>query len=110
MMSTKQPQTTQFEEYITSSELPVLVDFWAEWCGPCKMMNPIIKKMAKKFSGQINVIKVNTERKPDLAMRYQVQGIPTFILFNNGEPVWRKSGAMPEHMFAQELEKQLNQR
>ena len=105
-MKTKE-KTRDFETFINQSEKPVLVDFWAEWCGPCKMMNPIIKKIASRFSGRLKVIKVDTEKKPHIAQRYQIRGIPTLILFKNGEPVWRKSGAMQESQLAGELEKNL---
>jgi len=94
-MKTKK-KTKDFDTFINESDKPVLVDFWAEWCGPCKMMNPIIKKIAGKFSGRLKVIKVDTEKKPHIAQRFQVRGIPTVILFKNGEPVWRNSGAMSE--------------
>ena len=85
-------QTKSFDEFINSSEVPVLVDFWAEWCGPCHALNPIMKEVAKELKGQLKVIKVNVDQKPQIAARYQIQGIPTMILFKNGEPVWRTSG------------------
>jgi len=96
-----------FDEFIQSSELPVLVDFWAPWCGPCKMMEPVIKDVAKKMKGKIKVIKVNSDEKPHIAQKYQVRGIPTFILFKNGSPVWRTSGAMQGNVLVNQIESNL---
>jgi len=106
-MASSNPQTRSFDEFIHQSELPVLVDFWADWCGPCKMMEPIIKDVAKSMKGQLKVIKVNVDQKQHIAARYQVRGIPTFILFDNGEPVWQTSGAMPAHALKQQLQAHL---
>ena len=96
-----------FEAFINESELPVLVDFWAAWCGPCKMMEPVIKEVAPEFKGRLKVIKVNVDKKPHIAAQYQVQGIPTFILFKNGQPVWRTSGAVSKTQLKKQLEQQL---
>ncbi|HEX2958781.1 MAG TPA: thioredoxin [Chitinispirillaceae bacterium] len=95
--------TTNFQEYITKSELPVLVDFWADWCGPCKMMAPVLHSLAQEWKGRINVIKVNTETKPVLSMQYGISAIPTMILFKNGREVHRIQGAMPLSAIKNEL-------
>lgn len=106
-MAPSKPQTQSFDEFIAQSELPVLVDFWADWCGPCKMMEPIIKEIAHSLKGKLNVIKVNVDRKQHIAARYQVRGIPTFILFKDGKVAWQTSGAMPAHALKQQLEAHL---
>ncbi|MCB1146998.1 MAG: thioredoxin [Leptospiraceae bacterium] len=92
---TNQAQTTSFEEYIQNSDLPVLVDFYADWCGPCKMLKPILEEVAKDWSGKAKVIKVDTDAQQHLAMKYGIQGIPTLILFKHGKEVHRTSGVLP---------------
>jgi len=94
-----------FQEYITSSDKPVLADFWAEWCGPCKMMGPILHELAQEWTGRIKVIKVNTETKQHLAAKYGISAIPTMILFQNGVEKHRISGAMPLSRLKSELER-----
>lgn len=96
-----------FDELIGESKIPVLVDFWAEWCGACKMLQPVIERIAHDLKGRIVTIKVNTDRKPNLATRYQVTGIPTIILFYQGELRMRLSGAMPYEVLKAEIEKHL---
>ncbi len=83
-----------FETEVIKSEIPVLVDFWAPWCGPCKMMGPIVEKLAKELDGKVKVGKVNVDDEGDLAARYDVQSIPMFVLFKDGELVNKKVGAM----------------
>ena len=95
---------SSFDEYLRKNSLPVLVDFWAEWCGPCKMMEPVMKQIAQQFSGRLKVIKVNVDKKPEIAAKYHIQGIPTMILFRDSKPVWRKSGAILPNQLAHELE------
>ena len=84
-----------FDALISRSTLPVLVDFWAPWCGPCKMVAPEIRKVTNETAGQILVAKVNTEELPSLAQRFRVTAIPTMAIFRNGIEVARQAGAMP---------------
>ena len=77
---------------LINSEKPVLVDFYADWCGPCKAMSPVIQEVAKAVQGKARVIKVNIDKSVEAAQAYQVQAVPTFIIFKNGKIVWRYSG------------------
>ena len=85
-----------FEEKVLQSEVPVLVDFWAPWCGPCRMVAPILDKFAEEFAGKIVVAKVNTDEDAQWAMQYGVQGIPTMLVVHNGEVIREQVGAVPE--------------
>jgi len=84
---------TTFDEEIGSSTEPLLVDFWAEWCGPCKMIAPILDEIAEEKAGQIRIGKLNVDDAPDIARRFEVMSIPTMILFKDGEPAKRIIGA-----------------
>lgn len=79
---------------ILNGDTPVLVDFFAEWCGPCKMMAPELKKLADAFGDELRVLKVDVDKNPAAAAHYGVRGVPTLILFRQGQPLWRQSGAM----------------
>ena len=84
-----------FQTLITTHDKPILADFWANWCGPCKMMAPVLLELAKAWKGRLTVINVDTEAKPDLAARFRISAIPTLILFKGGEEVHRMQGAAP---------------
>ena len=87
-----------FEKTVLQSSTPVIVDFWAPWCGPCKMVAPILDKLAQEYGDKILVAKVNTDDNPEWAMKYGVQGIPTMLFVADGKIVHRQVGAMPERM------------
>ena len=91
-----------FDETIGSSETPVLVDYWAEWCGPCKMIAPILEEIATEEQG-LSIAKVNVDESPDLARRYGIMSIPALILFQNGEPAKTMVGAKPKSALLEEL-------
>ena len=82
-----------------------MVDFFAEWCAPCKMMSPILEEVKKRVSNSASIIKIDVDKNPQAAAAYQVRGVPTLILFKNGKPLWRQSGVLP----ANELEKLINE-
>jgi thioredoxin 1 len=87
-----------FEATVLNSKVPVIVDFWAPWCNPCKAIAPVLEKLAHEYAGKVLVAKVNTDENPEWAGKYEVQGIPTMLFIANGKVVHRQVGALPERM------------
>lgn len=97
----------EFEEKVLNSETPVVVDFWAPWCGPCRMVAPILEDLAKEYGDKLVIAKVNTDENPQWAMRYGVQGIPTMLFVKGGELVDRIVGAAPKPSIQQRVDSML---
>ena len=94
-----------FEKVVLKSGLPVVVDFWAPWCGPCKMVAPILDKIAVDHAGKLLIAKVNTDENPEWATRFGVQGIPTMLFINDGKIIHEQVGALPEPMLYEVMNK-----
>ena len=92
-----------FDEHVKSSDVPVLVDFWAEWCGPCKMISPVLEEIAEEQAGKIRIVKLNIDDNLDVTRRFDVMSIPTLILFKDGEPQVRLIGAKPKGALLEEI-------
>ena len=92
-----------FDEHVKGSDVPVLVDFWAEWCGPCKMISPVLEEIAEEQAGKIQIVKLNIDDNLEVTRRFDVMSIPTLILFKNGEPEVRLIGAKPKGQLLQEI-------
>ncbi|MFC6999099.1 thioredoxin [Rufibacter roseus] len=96
-----------FQELINSPGMPVLVDFYADWCGPCKTMAPILQQVAKQFEGKLKVIKIDVDKNQAVAQQYRVQTIPTLILFHQGKNLWRQAGVVPAQQLTQVVQQHL---
>jgi thioredoxin 1 len=84
-----------FQKKIAAARLPLVVEFWAPWCGPCKMMNPVLKSAGEKYSGKVELLKINADEAPDLLRQLKVYSIPTVLVYQDGKQVYRRSGAQP---------------
>lgn len=100
---TVKKQFGSFQEMLASSDLPVLVDFYATWCGPCQMMATILEQVNAQMNHQLRIVKIDTEKYPQLASTYQVHALPTLVLFKQGQPVERIEGVLPPEQLIQRL-------
>ena len=107
-MTTATPVTdSSFKQEVLESDVPVLVDFWAPWCGPCRMVAPVVEEIAGQYEGLIKVVKVNTDENPNVASQYGIRSIPTLMIFKGGQRVDMVVGAVPKTTLANTIEKYL---
>ncbi|MFY8019924.1 MAG: thioredoxin [Bacteroidia bacterium] len=98
---------SNFEEVVLKSNVPVLVDFWAEWCGPCRMVGPVVEELAKEYDGKAVVGKLNVDHNPQVATQYGIMSIPALLYFKDGKVVDKQVGAVPKHVLAGKLQSQI---
>lgn len=103
----KEISDAAFEQEVLMSELPVVVDFWAPWCGPCKSISPVLEELANEFAGKVRFVKVNVDDNPRTPTQYKVRGIPNLVLFKNGEVVNQVIGAVPRDQLAEAVNRLL---
>ncbi|HTR01848.1 MAG TPA: thioredoxin [Thermoanaerobaculia bacterium] len=103
----KEVSDSSFDGDILKSSVPVLVDFWAPWCGPCRSVAPIVDDLANQYAGKLQVAKINVDESTEVAMRYQITSIPTFIVFKNGQVADRALGALPRSEFVKLIDRNL---
>jgi thioredoxin 1 len=103
MGATKKVTDADFESEVLKSEKPVIVDYWAEWCGPCRMIAPVLEEIASEYGDKIDVVKLNVDENPGVAQRYQILAIPTLNVFQNGEVVKQIKGAKPKAALLKDL-------
>ncbi|MEH1825894.1 MULTISPECIES: thioredoxin [unclassified Nostoc] len=107
MSAAAQVTDSSFKQEVLESDVPVLVDFWAPWCGPCRMVAPVVDEISEQYKGQIKVVKVNTDENPQVASQYGIRSIPTLMIFKGGHKVDMVVGAVPKTTLASTLEKHL---
>ncbi|NEQ23129.1 MAG: thioredoxin [Microcoleus sp. SIO2G3] len=107
MSAAVQVTDASFKQDVLESEVPVLVDFWAPWCGPCRMVAPVVDEIAQQYDGQVKVVKLNTDENPNVASQYGIRSIPTLMIFKGGQRVDMVVGAVPKTTLANTLEKYL---
>ncbi len=107
MSEAAQVTDSTFAEEVLQSDIPVLVDFWAPWCGPCRMVSPVVDEIAQQYDGKVKVVKLNTDDNPNVASQYGIRSIPTLMIFKGGDRVDMVVGAVPKTTLANTLEKYL---
>ena len=107
-MSTKSVSDVTFKEEVLASEKPVLVDFWAEWCGPCRAIGPVIEELSKDYAGKVNIGKVNVDDNPQLSMNYGITSIPAILFVKGGQVVDKLVGAQPKGNFVKKIEQHMS--
>ena len=107
-MSAAQVTDSTFKQEVLESDAPVLVDFWAPWCGPCRMVAPVVEEISEQYDGKVKVVKVNTDENPSVASQYGIRSIPTLMIFKGGQRVDMVVGAVPKTTLANTLEKYLD--
>lgn len=106
-MAASQVTDSTFKQEVLENEVPVLVDFWAPWCGPCRMVAPVVDEISEQYDGRVKVVKVNTDENPSVASQYGIRSIPTLMIFKDGQRVDMVVGAVPRTTLANTLEKYL---
>ncbi|MGI0481465.1 thioredoxin [Geminocystis sp. CENA526] len=107
MSEVTEVKEADFKEVVLDSELPVLVDFWAPWCGPCRMVAPVVEEIAQQYEGKVKVVKLNTDENPQIASQYGIRSIPTLMVFKGGQKLEMVVGAVPKTTLSNTLEKHL---
>lgn len=108
MSNTVELTDQSFENEVLNSDKPVLVDFWAEWCGPCRMVGPVVDELAGEYEGKLKVGKVDVDSNPEVSTKYQIRSIPALLIFKNGEVVDQIVGAVPKAQLKKQVDAQLN--